>query len=160
MSKITDEYELAKALEKIKGVSEVKPYGLINNWGCYFKKGEKNYDLRRWANCYGVDCGFSLTGHGYANTAEELIEAIANEVDSDYYGTYRVGDALIAGHLADWARANKKHLSKNDLLHLVQVLEDRSLDGVGFGDTDKTARHLNLVLGSVNEKIRQEEQGA
>ena len=54
--------DLEKALKAIEGVTNVKPYYLINNWGWTFEKGGKHYDLRRWVNCYGADLGYQVFG--------------------------------------------------------------------------------------------------
>ena len=69
------EIELKGILEKIDGVSNVKPYGLVNNWGCMFEKNGKRHDLRRWANCYGADHGFGIEAT-YSNDFEKIIEAV------------------------------------------------------------------------------------
>lgn len=46
--------EFKKEISKIKGVSEVESYTLISNYGVHFKKGGYTFDVRYWANCYGV----------------------------------------------------------------------------------------------------------
>lgn len=61
LHKPNDAYELAELLNNIKGISEVKPYTLINNWGCTFIKNGEKHDMRRWINCYGVDAGWSCS---------------------------------------------------------------------------------------------------
>ena len=66
--------EIIEALEQIDGVTDIKCYCLINNYGATFMKNGKKHDLRRWANCYGVDCGWDG-----GRTFEEAIEAIKNE---------------------------------------------------------------------------------
>ena len=56
------ESNLEMLLDNIEGVTDVKPYSLVNNWGCTFMKNDKHYDVRRWVNCYGVDLGYQLFG--------------------------------------------------------------------------------------------------
>ena len=56
------ESNLEMLLDNIEGVTEVKPYSLVNNWGCTFVKNGKHYDVRRWVNCYGADLGYQLFG--------------------------------------------------------------------------------------------------
>ena len=46
-----------EALAKVEGVSEVKGYTLCNNYGWTFKKNGQTFDVRFWANCYGVYIG-------------------------------------------------------------------------------------------------------
>lgn len=46
-----------EALSKIEGVSDVVGYTLVNNYGWAFKKNGHKYDVRFWANCYGVYIG-------------------------------------------------------------------------------------------------------
>lgn len=36
------------------GCENVKGYTLISNYGYAFTKNGKRYDLRYWANCYGI----------------------------------------------------------------------------------------------------------
>lgn len=67
--------EILNDLSLINGVSEVEYYTLINNYGATFKKNGKKYDLRRWANCYGVDCGWGVFGYS-GDDYNEAIEAI------------------------------------------------------------------------------------
>ena len=69
------EIELKGILEKIDGVSNVKPYGLVNNWGCMFEKNGKRHDLRRWANCYGADLGFGIEAT-CSHDFEEILKAV------------------------------------------------------------------------------------
>lgn len=64
-------------LNNIEGVTDVKPYTLVNNWGCTFVKNGKHYDVRRWINCYGVDLGYQLFG----TKAEEDIHHFAPSED-------------------------------------------------------------------------------
>lgn len=54
--------ELEKKLSGLEGLSEIKHYTLVNNYGCTFVKNGKHYDLRRWINCYGVDLGWQVFG--------------------------------------------------------------------------------------------------
>lgn len=54
--------EIEERLKSIKGVSNVKYYTLVYNWGWTFEKNGLHYDLRRWVNCYGVDLGFGVFG--------------------------------------------------------------------------------------------------
>ena len=54
--------EIEEKLKSIKGVSNVKYYTLVDNWGWTFEKNGLHYDLRRWVNCYGVDLGFGVFG--------------------------------------------------------------------------------------------------
>lgn len=42
-----------KAL-KVIGAEEIESYVLVNNYGCTFKIGDREYDTRFWANCYGA----------------------------------------------------------------------------------------------------------
>lgn len=70
-----DEYEVAELLQAIEGVTEIEPYCLINNYGCYFTKNKKRFDIRRWLNCYGVDAGWSVQGTK-DNTLDACIQAI------------------------------------------------------------------------------------
>ena len=74
--------EITTALEAIEGVTDIKTYTLVNNYGAYFKKDGVKFDLRRWANCYGADCGWgvSVQGHKGASctTYDECIQFIAD----------------------------------------------------------------------------------
>lgn len=54
--------DIEEKLKSIKGILNVKPYTLVNNWGWTFEKNGKHYDLRRWVNCYGVDLGWQVFG--------------------------------------------------------------------------------------------------
>lgn len=46
--------EFKEKIRRVKGVSEVKEYSLVSNYGVTFKKGGYSFDIRYWANCYGV----------------------------------------------------------------------------------------------------------
>ena len=37
-----------------------KSYSLISNWGYTVTHKGSTYDVRRWANCYGSDCGWGV----------------------------------------------------------------------------------------------------
>lgn len=67
--------ELAKVLQSIDEVSNIEPYDLVNNYGCYFIKNGEKHDMRRWLNCYGVDAGWSVT-HCKGNSYQECIDYI------------------------------------------------------------------------------------
>lgn len=70
--------EITTALEAIEGVTDIKTYTLINNYGAYFKKDGVKFDLRRWANCYGTDIGWgvSITGNYKGLTTYKFDDAI------------------------------------------------------------------------------------
>ncbi|MBO7733212.1 MAG: hypothetical protein J6S67_11680, partial [Methanobrevibacter sp.] len=66
----------------------------------------------------------------------------------NYYATeYKAGDAFLAGHLGEWVAGNKEHLTKNQLVHLINDL-DRYWKEVASNteDPDKMTRHLNLIF--------------
>lgn len=79
--------EIYNALQAIKGVEDVKPYTLINNYGWTFTKNGKHYDLRRWVNCYGADLGWQVFGtkaeedtHGFDHV--EKVEYAIEEIEA------------------------------------------------------------------------------
>lgn len=66
--------ELTADLTSIEGVTDIKLYTLVNNYGAEFMKDGSHFDLRRWANCYGADLkwGVSVTGcRGISNESYE-----------------------------------------------------------------------------------------
>ena len=50
----------AKEIIKKHGGQIVGSYMLVNNWGYDVKYNGTEYDVRRWANCYGSDCGWGV----------------------------------------------------------------------------------------------------
>lgn len=52
--------EIRNDLSKIQGVENIEIYYLVNNYGATFTKNGVKFDLRRWANCYGVDLGWGV----------------------------------------------------------------------------------------------------
>ena len=79
-----------KALKQVEGVTDVKGYVLVNNTGWTFSKNGFRFDVRFWANCYGVYVGaYELMGSsefyaagnklpkGHSSTnLEEILSAI------------------------------------------------------------------------------------
>lgn len=57
----TNEAQVKAELEKIPGVEDIEEYCLVNNFGCYFKKGNRKFDIRRWANLYGCDLKWGIS---------------------------------------------------------------------------------------------------
>ena len=55
-----DEDNLKEELEKIDGVKNVEYYGLVNNYGYTLEKNGKQFDIRRWVNCYGADLKWGI----------------------------------------------------------------------------------------------------
>ena len=74
--------ELTADLTSIEGVTDIKLYTLVNNYGATFTKDGVKCDLRRWANCYGADCGWGVSVHDHkglgGKTYDECIKFIKN----------------------------------------------------------------------------------
>ncbi len=75
----------------------------------------------------------------------------------NFYGTYSAADAFIAGHLTDWVEAHKKDIPRGKLIYLLGIMEARALGEKGFEDPDATARHIHMVMASVEQKIKEKE---
>lgn len=50
--------EFMERISQIKGVSEVRRYTLVNNYGVSFRKGGYTFDARFMANCYGAELNY------------------------------------------------------------------------------------------------------
>lgn len=74
--------------------------------------------------------------------------------DPATYGEMSAADAFIAGHLTDWVEAHKKQISRGKMLHLMEILESRSLGEENFKDSEQTARHIHCIMKDVEEKIK------
>lgn len=78
--------EIEEKLKAIEGVSNVKYYALVSNWGWTFEKNGKHYDLRRWENCYGEDLGWQVFGTKSEEDTEHFapinsVMAVLEEID-------------------------------------------------------------------------------
>ena len=60
------------------GCENVQGYTLISNYGYAFTKNGIRYDLRYWANCYGMDLDYwSISGLNVSfNNLDEAFEFI------------------------------------------------------------------------------------
>lgn len=80
------------ALEKF-GAKDIKGYCLISNYGYHFDLDGKRYDVRYWANCYGValnrweimSAGKNEDGTRYKMDPEtkSKIEKVLNEIGDE-----------------------------------------------------------------------------
>lgn len=74
--------EIINDLSKIQGVENIEIYYLVNNYGATFTKNGVKFDLLRWANCYGVDCGWGVDVHDHKGIGcasyKRAIEFITN----------------------------------------------------------------------------------
>lgn len=74
--------EIIADLSNIQRVENIKTYTLVNNYGADFTKDGVKFDLRRWANCYGADCGWGVSVHNHkglsCKTYDECIKFISD----------------------------------------------------------------------------------
>ncbi len=75
----------------------------------------------------------------------------------NFYGTYSAADAFIAGHLTEWVDAHKQQIPRGKMIYLLGIMEARANGEKGFDDPDATARHIHMVMASVEEKIKAKE---
>lgn len=76
----------AREIIKKHGGKIVDEYSLINNWGYIVMIPDgTQYDVRRWANCYGSDCGWGvchMQSRG-GKSDENWVKAISRDLN-DY----------------------------------------------------------------------------
>ena len=84
-----NEQEFKNGLQRML-FDDVEEYSLINNWGFSFNHNGVFYDLRYWANCYGVALNyFDLMGLWKTktpafHTLDEAFKFIKREFTKDY----------------------------------------------------------------------------
>ena len=75
-----------KVLQTIKATN-IEPYTLVSNYGLTFSIGDHNYDVRYWANCYGVERNIwecsSFTKTDVDASIKILIDYLFNTSDLD-----------------------------------------------------------------------------
>lgn len=80
--------ESATQIIKRHGGEVVKGYELISNWGYTVMYKGTRYDVRRWANCYGSDCGWGvhhIDGEDDAEWRQALRKDLNNhEINSEW----------------------------------------------------------------------------
>lgn len=71
----------AREIIEKHGGKIVESYMLVNNWGHIVEYNGATYDVRRWANCYGADCGWGVSW--LSNKGGDRDDEWLNELDKD-----------------------------------------------------------------------------